>query len=123
MSKYLKKISKTDKISEWKSKRISSEIINKLPDNTHAPISSTLGRNLYVEFDGSCLKTIDEILYVRELMVLNIYIVYELSSDLNNCDSAFKNFLLGAVRLTKNADIDKYKYLRYGIGFDTRGTS
>ena len=28
------------------------------------------------------------------------------------------NALLGAVKLTKNADIDKYKYFGYGIGFD-----
>ena len=26
------------------------------------------------------------------------------------------------VKLTKNADIDKYKYSGYGIGFDRRGT-
>ena len=28
------------------------------------------------------------------------------------------NYLFGAVSLTKNADIDKYKYSGYGIGFD-----
>ena len=28
------------------------------------------------------------------------------------------NCLFGAVSLTKNADIDKYKYSGYGIGFD-----
>ena len=28
---------------------------------------------------------------------------------------------MGAVRLTKNADIDKYKYSIYGIGFDRKG--
>ena len=32
-----------------------------------------------------------------------------------------KNFLLGAVSLTKNADIDKYKYFGYNIGFDEYG--
>ena len=31
------------------------------------------------------------------------------------------NCLLGAVSLTKNADIDKYKYSGYGIGFDRHG--
>ena len=30
--------------------------------------------------------------------------------------------MLVAVKLTKNADIDKHKYLGYGIGFDTCGT-
>ena len=33
-----------------------------------------------------------------------------------------ENSLFGAIRLTKNADIDKYKYSGYGIGFDGRGT-
>ena len=32
-----------------------------------------------------------------------------------------ENCLFGAVKLTKNADIDKYKYSGYGIGFDGRG--
>ena len=31
------------------------------------------------------------------------------------------NGLFGAVTLTKNADADKYKYFRYGIGFDRKG--
>ena len=30
------------------------------------------------------------------------------------------NCLFGAVSLTKNVDIDKYKYSGYGIGFDRR---
>ena len=29
--------------------------------------------------------------------------------------------MFGALRLTKNGDIDKYKYLDYGIRFDRRG--
>ena len=32
------------------------------------------------------------------------------------------NCLFGAVSLTKNADIDKYKYSRYGIEFDRRAS-
>ena len=31
------------------------------------------------------------------------------------------NALFGAVKLTKNADINKYKYSGYGIGFDGHG--
>ena len=31
---------------------------------------------------------------------------------------SLKNHLFGIVSLTKNADIDKYKCSRYGIGFD-----
>ena len=29
--------------------------------------------------------------------------------------------MFGTVKSTKNADIDKYNYSRYGIGFDRRG--
>ena len=29
---------------------------------------------------------------------------------------------MGAVRLTKNTDFDKYKYSGYGIGFDRKGS-
>ena len=37
------------------------------------------------------------------------------SITLNDC-------LFGSVKLTKNAEIDKYKYSGYGIGFDSRET-
>ena len=30
--------------------------------------------------------------------------------------------MFGAVKLTKNSDIDKYEYAGYGIGFDSKGT-
>ena len=33
-----------------------------------------------------------------------------------------ENSLLGTVKLVKNAEIDKYKYSGYGIGFDRHGT-
>ena len=29
------------------------------------------------------------------------------------------NFLLGSVKRTKNADLGEYKYIGYGIGFDS----
>ena len=45
--------------------------------------------------------------------VVNIYIVYETTPE--NC-------VFGAIKLTKNADVDKYKYSGYGIGFDSRGS-
>ena len=35
-------------------------------------------------------------------------------------DFAIANCLFGAVPLIKNADLDKYSYSRYGIGFDVR---
>ena len=55
--------------------------------------------------------------------VVNIYIVSELGASASNIDDpTIKNCLFGAVTLTKNADIDKYRYSGYGIGFDKRGS-
>ena len=53
---------------------------------------------------------------------LNLYICYELdrwSKDLDT-DFTLANWLFGSVKLTKNADPDKYKYSGYGMGFDSR---
>ena len=53
---------------------------------------------------------------------VNIYIVYDIDSNRNNFYPTLGSCLSGAIKLTKNSDIDKYKYSVYGIGFDTRGT-
>ena len=37
-----------------------------------------------------------------------------------NTDFTLNNCLFGSVKVTKNADPDKYKYSGYGIGFDFR---
>ena len=55
--------------------------------------------------------------------MVNIYIVYESGAFTSHIDDpTLKNRLFGAVTLTKNADIDKYGYSGYGIGFDRRGS-
>ena len=70
---------------------------------------------------GSCLKQ-SKISYTHG-KVVNIYIAYELGeSSFHITDPTLKNCLFGAVSLTKNADIDKYGYCGYGIGFDRRGS-
>ena len=52
--------------------------------------------------------------------VVNIYIIYEINISINISDySTLENCLLGTVRLTKNADINKYKYS--GIKLDSIG--
>ena len=54
--------------------------------------------------------------------MLNLFVAYELdrwSRDLNTVFTP-KDCLLGAVKLTKNADPDKYNYSGYSIGFDLR---
>ena len=37
-----------------------------------------------------------------------------------NTDFTLCSCLFGSVKLTKNADLDNYKYRGYGIGFDSR---
>ena len=74
-----------------------------------------------VKLTGSCLKQ-PKFTYTHKTIV-NIYIVYELgASTSNDNDPTLKNCLFGAVNLTKNADIDKYKYSGYGIGFNRRSS-
>ena len=54
--------------------------------------------------------------------MVNIYIVYEINLWPFTVakDLALENSLFGAVKLTKIADFDKYKYSGYGIGFDVQ---
>ena len=71
-----------------------------------------------MKFHESCLKQSNKLTYTHKTIV-NIYIVYELGAcTSNDNDPTLKSCLFGAVTLTKNADIDKYGYSGYGIGFD-----
>ena len=85
------------------------------------PALNYYGTKIRVKFTGSCLKQL-KISY-NHGKVVNIHIVYELGASSSNFnDPTIKNCLFGAVTLTKNADIDKYKYSGYGIGFERRGS-
>ena len=54
--------------------------------------------------------------------LVKIYLAYEIIKNFNNSDHpSLENCLFGAASLTKNADIDNYKYSGYGIGFDRHG--
>ena len=116
----------TNYVLSWKSKGLSDETI-KLPstsDNSLTPsinyISNTY--KIRVKFTVSCLKQSNKLTYTHG-KVVNIYIVYELgASSSHNNDPTLKNCLFGAVTLTKNADIEKYGYSGYGIGFDRRSS-
>ena len=54
--------------------------------------------------------------------VLNIYIAYEIGLWPFTVDKDFVlgNSLVGAFGMSTNANLDKYKYCGYGIGFDAR---
>ena len=74
-----------------------------------------------MKFDGGCLKQ-DQGTFLHGGIV-NIYTVYEISKNINISDyRTLENCLFEAVKLTKNADIDKYGYSGYGIGFDRRSS-
>ena len=75
-----------------------------------------------LKFKGSCLKQEDQATFTSK-NVVNFFVVYELVSwprDLNT-DFTLGGCLFGGVKLTKNADPNKYSYIGYGIGFGTRG--
>ena len=74
-----------------------------------------------MKFTGSCFKQSTHIFTHKK--IVNIYIVSELAaSSSHTSDPTIKNCLFGAVTLTKNADIEKYKHSGYGIGFDRRSS-
>ena len=106
------------------SKGLSAEVI-KLPgsyDNGLKPtLSYYLASRIRVKFTKICLIQ-DKIIF-NHGKVVNIYIVYELGASTSNIgDPTLKNSLFGAVTLTKNVEIEKYKYSGYGIWFDRRSS-
>ena len=122
MYRYFKKVigvSTGNYIYFWKSKRLphTSPTTSNYSPNLQLSYPGTKTR---LEFRGSCLKQ-DKITF-NHGKVVNIYIVYELDKIYVKTSPALVNCLFGAVSLTKNVDIDKYKYSGYGIGFDRRGS-
>ena len=104
-------ITNPDYVSSWKSKGLFAESIKPptTSDNSLAPELNYCGTKSNISYAHG--------------KVVKIYIVYELgASGSHNNDPTLKNCLFGAVTLIKNADIDKYGYSTYGIGFDRRST-
>ena len=122
MLKYFKTDNNSAYISELKSKGLSNEGIKppKVGNNNLTLHINYYGYHLRAIFSGSWLhqSKID-----HSNKKISFYIVYKLwasSSSIN--DPTLQNCLFGTVTLTKNADIDKYKYSGYGIGFDRKGS-
>ena len=112
-----------DIISEWECKGLSNEKI-KPPFTAIKSLSPKLvwmnNSEIRQRFAGSCLG--QEFATFTPNGVVNLFIVYELdrwSQDLN-AKFTLKDCLFGAVKLTKNADSNKYSYSGCGIGFDSR---
>ena len=72
-----------------------------------------------INFNWHCLIQIN-ISFLKK--VINLYISYKLNPQLRNLNTDFTltNCLFGSVELTKNADLDKYKYSAYTIRLDSR---
>ena len=112
-----------DYVLSWQSKGLSDESIKPptTSDNSLDPELNYYGTKTRVKFTKSCLKQSEHIYTHKK--VVNIYIVYELAASSSSVsDPAIKNCLFGAVALTKNVDIEKYKYSGYGIGSDRRSS-
>ena len=126
MYRYFKKISGVGngyQIYFWKSKGLSDERINSVTASNYSitPEYGYYSSKIRIKFHGSCSKQ-DKPIYTHG-KIGNNYIVYEINKIYNiSTYPALENSLFGAVSLTKTNDIDKYKYSRYSIVFDRKGT-
>ena len=131
-NRYLKLFANTRFISWWESKGLSEENFKPpaTSDDSLLPLLDYLGDKTKLKFNGDCFKQ-PKVTYTHRKTV-NIYIVCELGASSSfNDDPTLNTFvylclsptsLFGAVRLTKNPDIDKYQYSGYGTGFDRKSS-
>ena len=94
----------------------SFEVVS-ISDNTLTTSVNYYGDKVRLRFTARVLQ--QRTVTYSHKKVVNLYVVYRIT-NVHGIDSypALVNALFGAVKLTKNADIDKYKYFGYGIGFD-----
>ena len=86
-------------------------------NNSLTSSANYYGDKTRLRFTGNVLQQ-KTVIYSHKKEV-DRYVVYEIT-NFHGIGSypTLTNALFGAVKLTKNADIDKYKYFGYGIGFD-----
>ena len=110
-----------DIVRAWKSKGFSDESIKPpatLDNSLHPRLDYFDNSKFQEEFNGSCLEP-DRVSSATK-NTINFYITFKVKSWPFYADNGFivRNSLFGAVKLTKNADPDKYSYSGYGISFD-----
>ena len=112
-----------NEVSSWVSKGLSNEKISSV-SNSNGAVPKILYDNARIKviFNVNLLKQ-NKVPY-NHGSIVNIYVVCRLTPKINlgGIGPALQSCLFGAVKLTKYADIDKYKYSEYGIGFDSRGS-
>ena len=122
ISKYLKVayLNDMNNILSWKSRGLNDVEIESIKTNDYSlnPQMDTYGMSkIRIKFNGSFLNRFPPTILHGD--IVNIYIVYEITSDYKDINyPTLGNCLFGSVKLAKNADIDKYGYSGYGIGFD-----
>ena len=89
-------------------------------DSLAAKLSFIYDAKITIELKGNYLKQ-DKATFTHR-NVVNSFTAYELHARSRDLNSKFTlgDCLFGAVKLTKNADRDKFGYSGYGIGFDSR---
>ena len=121
MHKYFEWVSGVDsEISSWESKGLSNEKITCIvkASKSQPPTMTYRNARIALLFNGDPLKQ-NNVTY-KHGPIVNIYIVYRLVPNTKKSSFILQNCLFGEVKLTQNANIDKYKYSGYGIGFDSR---
>ena len=112
----------SNKITKWKSKGLSNESLEVISTSniTLTPSINYYGDKARLKFTRSVLQ--QKAIICNHKNVVNLYIVSEITNfhGTNNYPT-LTNALFGAVKLTKNVDIDKYKYSGYGIWFHGHG--
>ena len=119
--RYIKYFSGTTRINSWKFNGMSGENIENITksDSNFAPTFVDHHLLPDTSFTGHCLINNDISIPKN---VINLYISGTLSPWLRNLNTNFtlNNCLFGSVKLIKNADPDKHKYIGYEIGFESR---
>ena len=107
-------------IDDWKSTGIHDDGTNITSvSNSGSAVPRLLNQNyrVGVTFAGNYMKQ-RKVAYVHGAGI-NIYIVYKLQKRTNNSDMTLESCLFGGVKLTKDVNVNHYKYSGYGIGFDS----
>ena len=117
--KYIKYFHGTAQSFVWKCNAISEESIENITklDSNFVPAFFHHHPLPDINFNRHCLIKNDISIPKK---VINLYITYTLDPQLRNLNTHFmlSNCLFGSVKIAKNADLDKYKYTGYSIGFD-----
>ena len=107
-------------ITKWKSKGLFNESLGVVStsNNTLNSLANHYNEKVRLKFKGNILQ--EKTITYNHKNIINLYVVYEITNFQYNNNPILINSLFGAVKLTKNADIKKYKYSGYGIGFDSQ---